>query len=93
MTAPQASSSPQVRFGQPSGSNDAAPGFGRAGAIVGLLLAAALLGGLLWSAAAGHASTAERPRLFGGSLVLEDDKPLPVIDVATGQLTERLDGV
>jgi hypothetical protein len=93
VTAPQASSTPQVRFGQPSGSSDAAPGFGRGGAIVGIVLAAFLLGGLAWSAAAGHSSTAERPRLFGGSLVLEDDKPLPVIDLATGELSERLDGV
>jgi hypothetical protein len=93
VTVPQANSSHQVRFGQPSEPTGAAPGFGRGGAIAGIVLVVALLGGLLWSAAGGHAASAERPHLFGGSLVLEDDKPLPLVDVATGQLTGRLYGV
>jgi hypothetical protein len=52
-----------------------------------------VLGGLIWSAAAGSSVSAQRPHLFGGSLVLEDQKAPTVIDVATGQVTVRLDGV
>ena len=52
-----------------------------------------VLGGLLWSALAGSTVSAQRPRVFGGSLVLEDQKAPTVIDVATGQATVRLDGV
>ncbi len=93
MTEPQASSSPTVRFGQPSRGPNLTPGFGRAGAFAGVTVILVLLGGLLWSAAANHAASAQHPRLFGGSLVLEDQRALPVIDVATGQLTVRLTDV
>ena len=60
---------------------------------MGVAVVVVLLGGLLWSAAAGKAVSAQHPRLFGGSLVLEDQRPLTVIDVATGQVTVRLNGI
>ena len=52
-----------------------------------------LLGGLFWSAAAGKTVSAQHPRLIEGSLVLEDQRPLTVINVATGQVTVRLHGI
>jgi hypothetical protein len=70
------------------------PGFGPSGAVAGIAVLVVLLGGLLWAAAAGHTVSAQTPDLFGGYLVLEDDAhPLPVIDLATGEVTVRLDGV
>jgi hypothetical protein len=54
---------------------------------------AVVLGGLIWSAAAGRTSKADRPGLFAGTLVLEDTRPLTVIDLATAKITIRLDGV
>ncbi|HET9078800.1 MAG TPA: fibronectin type III domain-containing protein, partial [Acidimicrobiales bacterium] len=82
----------RIRFGQPS---PGAPGvsFGPAGALVGMALVVAVLGGLLWAAASGQPASAARPSLFGGSLVLEDSRPLTVINVATAQVTVRLQGV
>ena len=67
--------------------------FGRVEGWVGACLAAVLIGGLIWAAVAGRPAAAERPRLFGGSLVLEDARPLSVLDVATAQITVRLVGV
>ncbi len=92
MTAPQSnsSSSSTVRFGQPSGGPSVTPGFGRVGAIIGIVLALGLVGGLLWAAAAGQTVSAQQPHLFGGSLVLEDAKAPTVIDVATGQVEVKL---
>ena len=52
-----------------------------------------VLGGLLWSAGAGPAASAEHPRFFGGSLVLEDQRQLTVIDVATGSVVAGLQSV
>lgn len=52
-----------------------------------------LLGGLLWSAVTGPAVSAQRPQSFGGSLVLEDQRPLTVIDLATGAVTVSLKGI
>ncbi len=88
LTASQATPS-NVRFGQTSGSA-AAPGFGRAGALAGVALIVVVLGGLLWSANASPAASARHPRLFGGSLVLEDQRQLTVIDVATGAVVAGL---
>lgn len=81
------------RFGLPSarGSNPAP--FGVAGALAGVALLVAVLGGLVWSAAAVRPAAAERPTLFEGSLVLADARPLTVINVATAQIAIRLEGV
>ena len=93
MTAPLGHSDHPPSFGQPSGSHDTPPGFGWGGAIAGAAVVVVVLGSLLWSALAGSTVSAQRPRVFGGSLVLEDQKAPTVIDVATGQATVRLDGV
>lgn len=83
----------RVLFGEPPRAAPETPGFGRAGALTGLLLVAAMLGGFTWAAVSASVPPAEHPRLFGGSLVLEDQRPLTVIDLATGQVTIRLQGV
>jgi hypothetical protein len=54
---------------------------------------AGLLGALLWSATAVSTVPAEHQRSFGGSLVLEDQRPLTVIDLATGAVTVSLKGI
>ena len=70
------------------------PGFGRPSALSGLLVVALAVAGLLWSATLGHTVSAPRPQLFGGYVVLEDDAhPLPVVNLATGNVTVRLQGV
>ena len=92
LTASQAASS-NVRFGQTSEGTGEAPGFGRAGALAGVALALVVLGGFLWSASAGPAASAEHLRFFGGSLVLEDQRQLTVIDVATGSVVAGLQSV
>ncbi len=91
-TAPEPRQS-GVRFGQASSASRAVPTFGRGGSIAGAVAVVALLGGLLWVGASGHAATASHPRIFGGSLVLEDQRPLTVIDVATAKVTVRLQGI
>lgn len=90
VTAPQTQPAPEVRFGQVSGAHAPAPGFGRGGVVAGIAVVAVVLGGLVWSAAAGSTAKAQRPSLFGGSLVLEDDQLLSVLDVATAQVTVGL---
>jgi hypothetical protein len=67
--------------------------FGRYGAWGGLALVALVVAGLLWSGAGSSAATARHPVLFGGSLVLEDSRPLTVIDVATAKVSVRLPGI
>ena len=52
-----------------------------------------LVGALLWSALGPAGLQSRRPQLFGGSLVLEDYRPLTVVDVATAKVTVRLQGV
>lgn len=84
---------PEIRFGQPSGGGAGSASFGRSGVVAGVLLVIAVVGGLLWSAATGQPASAQRPSLFGGSLVLEDTRPLTVINVATASITVRLQGV
>ncbi len=84
---------PKVRFGQTSGGADATPGFGPAGALAGVALILVVLGGLLWSARSSPAESAQHPRLFGGSLVLEDQRQLTVIDVTTGAVVAGLQSV
>ena len=68
------------------------PGFGVRGTLAGVAVVVVLLGGLLW-AAAGHSASAHHPRMFGGSLVLEDHQLPTVIDLATGRVMVRLQGV
>ena len=84
---------PKIRFGLPSAGGAGTASFGRSGAVAGLVLVIAVVGGLLWSAATGQPAAAQRPSLFGGSLVLEDTRPLTVINVATASITVRLQGV
>lgn len=67
--------------------------FGPGGALGGVLVVVLVVGGLFWSAASGRPASAQRPQLFGGSLVLGDTRPLTVINVATAQVTVRLEGV
>src|SRR5438270_6046441 len=83
----------RIRSGQTARPPSGPPPFGRLGAATGVLLAAGLLGGLVWSAVSGRPAAAQHPSLFAGSLVLEDTRPLPVVDVATAQITVRLEGV
>ncbi len=52
-----------------------------------------VVGALAWTATASSATPASHPQLFGGSLVLDDARPLTVIDLATGSVTVRLPGV
>src|SRR5579875_3922838 len=84
----------RIRFGLIAPENRAgvAP-FGPGGAVAGVVVFLLVVGGLCWSAASGRPPPAERPSLFAGSLVLEDTRPLPVINVATAQVTVRLEGV
>lgn len=93
MTTPTESSEAGVRFGQPSGGARSSPGFGLSGSVAGIAVVGALLGGLLWAGAARSVASAAHPRIFGGSLVLEDRRPLTVIDVASGKVTVRLQGI
>ena len=53
----------------------------------------AILAAMAWSAAAGKTVAATQPHVFGGDLVLEDARPLSVVDVATAQVTVKLTGV
>ena len=83
----------RVRFGLPGRDSSAPPPLGSGGAAIGLSLVVAVLGVLLLAAVSGSKVSAQSPRLFAGSLVLEDARPLTVINVATAQVTVRLAGV
>jgi hypothetical protein len=99
MTTPRASaidpggSDSRSRFGLAGTSGHRDAKFGVVGAVVGALVATVLVGGLVWSAATGQAPPSQRPQIFGGSLVLDDYRPLTVIDLATGAVTVQLEGV
>ena len=80
-------------FGLPSTGAPQAANFGWWGLVGGLAAVAALVGGLVWSAVTGLAPASERPRIFGGSLVLDDYRPLTVVNLATGSVTVQLVGV
>jgi hypothetical protein len=82
-----------VRFGQRSAASAAPLPFGRAGLVAGALVVLVVVAGMTWSAVAETPAAATRPQLFGGSLVLADQRPLTVIDLATGAITIRLTGV
>ncbi|MDA8044018.1 MAG: fibronectin type III domain-containing protein [Actinomycetota bacterium] len=58
--------------------------------LTGLALVVLVVGSLVWAAASGTPVAAQRPRLFAGSLVLEDARAPTVIDLATAQVTVRL---
>jgi hypothetical protein len=79
-----------VRFGQPSGGAGARLSFGRSGTAIGLVLTAVIVAGLVWAAAGSSSVSGRHPQLFGGSLVLEDTRALPVIDLVTAEVTVRL---
>jgi hypothetical protein len=81
------------RFGLPSSGGRRAANFGAIGAVTGALVSVLLVGGLVWSAATGQAPPSRHPTIFGGSLVLNDYRPLTVIDLATGATTVQLEGV
>jgi hypothetical protein len=80
------------RFGEPDRASRPAT-FGRVGAVTGAAVVAALLLTVVWTAVAGSTPSARHPQLFGGSLVLEDQRPLSVLDLATAQVTVRLPDV
>jgi hypothetical protein len=86
-------SRPRIHFGQPSGKRSGPPPLGVLGSAVGAVLLALVVGTLAWSALSGRPPAAAHPDLFGGSVVLGDTRPLTVIDVATAQITVRLEGV
>ncbi|MHB1534293.1 MAG: hypothetical protein ACYC1D_06715, partial [Acidimicrobiales bacterium] len=91
VTAPRPSG---VHFGEASPAPaTVSPGFGRLGSLAGMVVVLLFAGGLAWSAAKGTTPPARHPELIGGSLVLEDQRPLTVIDVATAKVTVRLPGV
>src|SRR5579863_4904123 len=81
------------RFGLPSAGERRAANFGAFGAVTGVLVSVLLIGGLVWSAATGQAPPSRHTAIFGGSLVLDDYRPLTVIDLATGAVTVQLEGV
>ena len=94
-TAPNSDAAPKGRdrFGLSSAGGPQRTGFGALGAVVGLLVITLAVGGIVWTAATGKAPPSLRPRIFGGSLVLDDYRPLTVIDLATGQVTVQLEGI
>ena len=81
------------RFGQSSSGRRPGSGFGAIGALAGVGLIALVVGGIVWAAATGKAPASQKPKIFGGSLVLDDYRPLTVIDLATGEVTVQLEGV
>ena len=93
MTSAPEPSQGGVRFGQPAAAARRVPSFGRSGSFAGVVLVVGLLGAMVWAGADRHVSIAAHPTIFGGSLVLEDQRPLTVIDVATAKVTVRLQGI
>ena len=93
-TAPSSDAAPKGRdrFGL-SSAGPQRTGFGAVGAVAGLVLISLAVGGIVWTAATGKAPPSQQPRIFGGSLVLDDYRPLTVIDLATGQVTVQLEGI
>ena len=81
------------RFGLSNPARRTGTGFGAIGTVAGVLLIALVVGGIVWAAATGSAPASQKPRIFGGSLVLDDYRPLTVIDLATGEVTVQLEGV
>ncbi len=81
------------RFGLSSSGCRPGGGFGALGTVAGVVLIALVVGGIVWAAATGKAPASQKPQIFGGSLVLDDYRPLTVIDLATGEVTVQLEGV
>jgi hypothetical protein len=80
-------------FGLASAPSRRGTTFGVLGAVIGVVASVVVVGGLVWSAATGQAPASRHPTIFGGSLVLDDYRPLTVIDLATGAVTVQLEGV
>src|ERR1039457_3463772 len=80
-------------FGLAATSGPRGSSFGAIGAATGVLASVLVVGGLVWSATTGQAPASQHPTIFGGSLVLDDYRPLTVIDLATGAVTVQLEGV
>lgn len=80
-------------FGLASASSRRGANFGVLGAVSGVAACVVVVGGLMWSAATGQTPASRHPTIFGGSLVLDDYRPLTVIDLATGAVTVQLEGV
>ncbi|HLH99840.1 MAG TPA: fibronectin type III domain-containing protein, partial [Acidimicrobiales bacterium] len=83
---------PQPAFGETT-ERRPTPGFGAVGLLVGILAVVVVVGGLVGLAVAGTATPASRVHLLGGSIVLPDNRPLTVVNRATGQPTAQLQGV
>ena len=81
------------RFGQSSSGRRPGSSFGAIGALAGVVIIALVVGGIVYAAATGKAPASQKPKIFGGSLVLDDYRPLTVIDLATGEVTVQLEGV
>ncbi|MGH9077156.1 MAG: fibronectin type III domain-containing protein, partial [Acidimicrobiales bacterium] len=79
-----------TRRGARSTSDRASAARSAGSALGGVALLVAVVGGFTWSAIAGPATPAVRPQVFGGTVVLDDDRPLVVLDLATGNVTVRL---
>ncbi len=94
MKTPQSNALPATRstFGLP-GERAQWSGFSPTTALLAVLVVVAVVGSLAWAAATGQAPPSRQPRVFGGSLVLDDYRPLTVVDVATGSVTVQLEGV
>jgi hypothetical protein len=64
--------------------------FGRLGAVIGVLVVVASLGGFAIAAVTGRATPASHPVVLGGSIVLDNDEAPPVVDLVTGEATVLL---
>jgi hypothetical protein len=82
-----------VTFGQAPSGHRPTPGFGAIGIVTGLVVALLLVGSLTWVAARGTVTHARHPDVFGGSVVLDDSRPLSVVDLADAAVTVRLEDV
>jgi hypothetical protein len=79
----------QPRFGERPVRRGAGSGFGLTDGLIGGGVLAVILAILVWSAVAGQATPAQHPHLFGGSVVLDDRRPMVVLDLTTGAVTVR----
>lgn len=62
----------------------------RRGSLAGGAVAVAITGVLGWSALAGPSPPSVKPSIFSGAIVLADDRPLTVVDLATAAVAVRL---
>ncbi|HET9690270.1 MAG TPA: fibronectin type III domain-containing protein [Acidimicrobiales bacterium] len=78
-------------FGRRAGGSGPARATWPAVAAAGLVVC--VLATVVWSAVAGTAPLGRNPVVFTASVVLEDERPLTVVDVATAEVAVRLPGV